>query len=206
MIIIEDIKELEDVNKISNEKDAADSLMDQNYLKKLVNCKICDKQMNIASRRLKRKRDNTNEEIYTYYWRCRKTDGSDCSSGSVRDESWFSNLHVDIKTILKVFVLHGKRYNKKSISNLVKLNYKTVLEYTNLLQEIALRYNLMEVNKFIIIIEDIKEIEDVDKLKNEKDAVDSLMDKNYLKNEVYCKICDKQMLIACRRLKHEIAT
>ncbi|KAF1765632.1 hypothetical protein GCK72_005585 [Caenorhabditis remanei] len=107
------------------EKDLIYDLMESGLLKKDRMCDKCGASMKLRSRG-----DGLE-------WRCRTSNKKDCSSKSVKAESWFRHSNLDFKTALRIFVGFSSKLSGIQLERELHLSHSTIVDWSSMIREIC---------------------------------------------------------------------
>ncbi|CAO4360468.1 unnamed protein product [Caenorhabditis nigoni] len=108
-----------------NEKDLIIDLMECGILRKERSCCKCGLDMKLRSR----------GEIYE--WRCRTSSKKDCSSASIRKDSWFEQANLSFIKALKLYVGYAQKFSGGQLEREIGVSHSTVVDWCNMIRELC---------------------------------------------------------------------
>ncbi|EFO86504.1 hypothetical protein CRE_02584 [Caenorhabditis remanei] len=125
------LKDVTTLNQLSTfyptEKDIAHLLMNEKLIRNEASCGKCGNKMSLRSRG-----DG-------YEWRCRLSKGKDCSSKSIKSDSFFAKSKLSLYQAVKILVLWNQRLSSKNIASESGVSEQSICDWKNFLREICVR-------------------------------------------------------------------
>ncbi|KAI6198868.1 DDE-Tnp-IS1595 domain-containing protein [Aphelenchoides besseyi] len=119
---------IEKIDAAVEDNTMVSKMMALRLLPQKIACAKCGNEMELRTR--SKARDGVE-------WRCRVSTNVDCSSASVRKNTWFAKSRLTLPVILKIVVMWALKMSNADIADSLKVSAHTIVDYKNFCRDIC---------------------------------------------------------------------
>ncbi|KAI6210327.1 DDE-Tnp-IS1595 domain-containing protein [Aphelenchoides besseyi] len=119
---------IEKIDAAVEDNTLVSKMMALGLLPQKIACAKCGNEMELRTRA--KARDGVE-------WRCRVSTNVDCSSASVRKNTWFAKSSLTLPVILKIVVVWALKMSNAHIADSLKVSAHTIVDYKNFCRDIC---------------------------------------------------------------------